>query len=73
MDIQERLDKFYLYKAMSGIDNSLVEQGVKKSVACLKRKQSADVTRVLLQPNVRVSYDKTCTGEPLDYPPTIKI
>lgn len=73
MDLQERLDKFYLYKAMSGIDDSLVEQGVKKSVAWFKKKkQSADVTRALLQPNVRVSYDKT-TGEPLDYPPTIKI
>ena len=60
-----------VYNALNGLDDFLVEQGVKNSVAWFKGAKSRDVLSELYTPSVRFSKDAEGNVKP--YPPTIKL
>ena len=60
-----------VYNALNGLDEFLVDQGVKNSVAWFKGAKSRDVLSELYTPSVRFSKDAEGNVKP--YPPTIKL
>lgn len=72
MDNNDKLREFY--DMMEAIDEQMVEDAVKNSMAWFKkRKQSKEVVKALYSPLVKLSRDRE-TGEPDGkYPPTFRI
>lgn len=60
-----------IYQAFNGLDEFMLEQGVKNSVAWFKGSKSKEVLKELYSPMVRFSVDKEGNRKP--YPPTIKV
>ena len=60
-----------VYNALNGLDEFLVDQGVKNSVAWFKGAKSRDVLSEFYTPSVRFSKDAEGNVKP--YPPTIKL
>ena len=60
-----------IYQAFNGLDEFMLEQGVKNSVAWFKGAKSKEVLKELYSPMVRFSVDKEGNRKP--YPPTIKV
>ena len=60
-----------IYEAFNGLDEFMLEQGVKNSVAWFKGSKSKEVLKELYSPMVRFSVDKEGNRKP--YPPTIKV
>ena len=72
MDNNDKLREFY--DMMEAIDEQMVEDAVKNSMAWFKkRKQSKEVVKALYSPLVKLSRDRE-TGEPDGkYPPTFRV
>ncbi len=64
-EIKEFLD------VMKSIDEAMIQEGVKNSVAWFKSKLSEDVIKAFYTPTVKYSKDKE--GNVLSYPPNIKL
>lgn len=60
-----------IYQAFSALDEYMLDQGVKNSVAWFKGSKSKEVLKELYTPVVRFSVDKDGARKP--YPPTIKV
>jgi len=60
-----------IYQAFNSLDEYMLEQGVKNSVAWFKGSKSKEVLKELYTPMVRFSVDKEGARKP--YPPTIKV
>lgn len=60
-----------IYQAFNSLDEFMLEQGVKNSVAWFKGSKSKEVLKELYSPMVRFSVDKDGNRKP--YPPTIKV
>jgi hypothetical protein len=60
-----------IYQAFNSLDEYMLEQGVKNSVAWFKGAKSKEVLKELYSPMVRFAVDKEGNRKP--YPPTIKV
>ena len=60
-----------IYQAFTALDEYMLDQGVKNSVAWFKGSKSKEVLKELYTPVVRFSVDKEGNRKP--YPPTIKV
>jgi hypothetical protein len=58
-------------EVMKSIDEAMIQEGVKNSVAWFKSKLSEDVIRAFYSPSVKYSKDKE--GNVLSYPPNLKL